>query len=403
MSFYREWTAARIMVAMRALLAFVVILAAACGGHANNGSSVCDNQVPPPPECSQTCDPSGPNTCTTGFHCRDDGTCDASCTQGGNECGDGYHCTTDGRCEQDDNTVDPDASCPSAHFTPTKVTPSITLLLDRSGSMDTNFGNTTRYHAMVDGLFGANGAVTTTQSQVYFGEALYAADQTPCLNLNGFTVARALNNASAMQTLTTSHPPNNGNTPTAPAIDQVVADFAANPPPAGSPPVILLATDGEPNSCNSSSINRGPSITAAKNAYAAGIRLFIVGLAGLNTQFLQDMANAGVGLPTNQQPGCAGCAPYYVADDPASLAGAFDSIINGVLSCDLTITGGTVDPTQACDGTVTLNGNTLTCGTDWTVDQDGVTIHLLGQACDELKASPNPMVEAVFPCGSIIL
>lgn len=403
MSAYRSLEPARIMVVMRAFLASVVIVAAACGSPANNnGTSVCDTQVPPPAECSQACDPGGANTCPAGFHCTDDGSCDAVCTQGGNECGDGYHCTADGRCEQDSTTMEPDANCPSAHFTPMKVTPSITLVLDRSGSMDSNFGGTSRYQAMIDGLFGANGAVTSTQSQVYFGEALYAADQTPCLNLSGFTVARALDNASAMQTLTVNHPPNNGNTPTAPAIDQVVADFAANPPPAGSPPVILLATDGEPNSCSSSTIKRGPSITAAQNAYTAGIRVFIVGLAGLNTQFLQDMANAGVGQPTNQAPGCTGCAPYYVADDPASLATAFDSIINGVLSCDLTITGGTVDPAAACDGTVTLNGNTLTCGTDWNVDQDGMTIHLLGQACDELKASPDPMVEAVFPCGSII-
>jgi hypothetical protein len=386
---------------MRPTCAAFVLLLGACGGKSGgNGQSVCD-QIPAPAECTTTCDPNGQDTCPAGYHCATDGTCDAECTPGGTECGVGYHCTSDGRCEMD--TVGPDASCPAVHFTPTKVTPSITLVLDRSGSMTTNFNGVSRYQAMIDGLFGANGAVTKTQGGVYFGEALYAGDQSPCLSLNGFTAARALNNATAMQTLTTTHPPNNGGTPTAPAIDQVVADFAANPPPMGSPPVILLATDGDPNSCNSNTTNRGPSITAAQNAYNAGIRLFIVGLAGLNTQFLQDMANAGTGKATGQAANCAGCSPFYVAGDPQSLSTAFTTIINGVLTCDLMITGGTVDPAQQCNGTVTLNGTALTCGTDWNVDQNGMTIHLLGQACDSLKNSVDPMVDASFPCGSVVI
>ena len=73
-----------------------------------------------------------------------------------------------------------------------------------------------------------------------------------------------------------------------------------------------------------------------------------------------------------------------------------------MLSCDLMITGGTVDPAKQCDGTVTLNGNVLTCGTDWNVDANGMTIHLIGQACTDLKASANPVVDASFPCGSVI-
>jgi hypothetical protein len=67
------------------------------------------------------------------------------------------------------------------------------------------------------------------------------------------------------------------------------------------------------------------------------------------------------------------------------------------------ITGGTVDPAQQCNGTVTLNGTALTCGTDWNVDQNGMTIHLLGQACDSLKNSVDPMVDASFPCGSVVI
>ena len=377
------------------------VLVVGCG-HTNPGS-LCD-QIPAPPACMQACDPQpgAPNTCPSGYHCSPDGKCDAFCTPGGNQCGDGYTCTNDGSCvgNGSGSGMGPDADCPAVHFVPMKTTPSVELLLDRSGSMTTDFNGVTRFQAMVDGLFGATGAVTTTQSAVFFGEAMFAGDQTPCLNMAGFTAPRMLNNATAMQALTTGHPPNNGSTPTADGIGAVTADFAVNKPPPGSPPIILLATDGLPNSCGGGGGN-GPSIAAAQAAYAAGVRLFIVGLAGVADQYLQDMANAGTGKPINQAPMCATCSPYYVANSPAALAMAFQSIINGVISCDLAISG-MVDPASANQGTVVLNGMVLMYGTDWVIDPNGKVIHLLGAACDKLKNSTSPTVDASFPCGSVI-
>ena len=53
------------------------------------------------------CDPSpnAPATCPGGYHCTEDGHCDAVCTAAGNECGDGYRCTPDGRCVGNDECV----------------------------------------------------------------------------------------------------------------------------------------------------------------------------------------------------------------------------------------------------------------------------------------------------------
>ena len=288
----------------------------------------------------------------------------------------------------------PDANCPDVHFTAMKTTPSIELLLDRSGSMDMTDIAPTRFQALQNALVGSMGAIPAAQASVYFGATMFAGDQMPCLNLNGFTVGRALNNASAIAALIAADPPNNGSTPTAVAIDAVHADFMANPPPMGSPPIILLATDGEPNSCSNGNDN-GASVAATRAAYADGIRLFIIGLANLNTQFLQQMANAGAGVTTGPN------APYYTANDPTSLVNAFNMIIAGVLSCDLSISG-QVDPASAMSGTVTLNGMTLMYGTDWVVDPNGMVIHLLGNACDTLKNSMNPSVDATFPCGAVI-
>src|SRR5689334_3144645 len=80
-----------------ASLAFVFAFAACGGSH--NGVDQC-TAVPAPPACMIACDPSpgAPNTCPQGYHCSEDGHCDAVCTPGGGQCGDGYTCTDDGRC-----------------------------------------------------------------------------------------------------------------------------------------------------------------------------------------------------------------------------------------------------------------------------------------------------------------
>lgn len=380
----------------------------ACGDQ--RARTPCE-QVPTPAACQLSCDPlpGAPNTCPSGFHCSPDGLCDAQCTADGNQCGDGYVCTSTGSCEttgNGPNTPGPDANCPAVHFAPTRVTPSVELVLDRSYSMGALFGAESRYNVMRGALTGGAGAVTSAQASVYFGAALYAGDQTPCLNLDGYKVPRALNNATAIDMLIGKYTPN-GHTPTSKAIAAVTADFAANPPPAGSPPIILLATDGiptdgDPNDpCGVDLKIDQPTITAVTAAYTAGIRTFVIGIAGLETEFLQDVANVGAGKPSGQAPNCPSCAPYYTADDSASLAAAFNSIINGVVTCELAITG-TVDPVAAAGGTVTLNGTRLNHGTDWTVDPNGKAIHLIGNACATLKASPNPVVDAAFACDAVL-
>jgi len=379
----------------------LLLMIAGCGAKTN--PSVCDSVgLSANAVCNEACDPNGANSCPAGYHCTGDGKCDAQCTTDGTfPCPQDYTCTADGTCMATGGPGGtPDAPvCPAIHFTAMPTIPSIELVIDRSGSMDGTDITPTRYKAITTGLVGAQGVVTTDGAGVYFGAAEFAGDQSPCLNLNGFSVPRALNNTAAISGLLAANPPNGGSTPTAPAIDQTVADFAANPPPAGSPPIILLATDGEPNACGNGNDN-GASVASTKAAYAAGIRLFILGLALPDSlQFLQDMANAGQGVTAGMPD-----APYFAADNPTQLATALNAIINGVLSCDLTITapaGETVDPMTASGGTVTLDGMTLVFGTDWTVI-NGSTLELQGAACTKLKSDANPQLDASFPCGSII-
>jgi hypothetical protein len=287
----------------------------------------------------------------------------------------------------------PDADCPAVNFTPMPVTPSIHLLIDRSGSMGGDIGGVTRYNALRNALTNTtNGVVTSLQGKAYFGASLYS-DDAPCPRL--YTTPRVLNNRDAIDMLIGSQAPA-GQTPTPPSINQVVADFAANPPPAGSPPVIVLASDGLPNACGSSTNTEAASVTAARAAYAAGIPLYMLGVGnGINDAHLQAMANAGAGVMGGQPN-----APYYVANTAAQLQMAFDTIIKGVISCDLSLTS-SIDPAQAMSGVVVVNGMTLTYGTDWIL-VNGNTIRLLGNACAALRGATNPMVGATFPCGSVI-
>ncbi len=288
----------------------------------------------------------------------------------------------------------PDASCPAVHFTATQTIPSIQLLIDRSGSMATDLAgsSTSRYQAIHDALVGTTGVVSTLQTKAYFGAALFSSDD-PCPTLYNSN-PRAMNNLTSIKSLIESQSPN-GNTPTPPAINLTVADFAAHPPPMGSPPVIVLATDGLPNDCAGDADTSAQSVTAAKAAYTAGIRVFVLGIAGVNNAFLQSVANAGVGVQTGQPD-----APYYTANSPAQITAAFQQIIGGVLSCDLAISG-TVDPTEGQAGTVTVDGTPLTYGTDWTII-NGNTIELVGAACTSFKAATTPTVDASFPCGAVI-
>ena len=126
------------------------VLAFGCGPK--EFGSVC-TEVPAPAECMTACDPApgAANACPGGFHCSPDGKCDAQCTVGGGQCGDGYTCTSDGYCVDDgsgSNMNGPDASCPAVNFTPMPTTPSIALVIYRSGSMNTTYIKTNRFDAM---------------------------------------------------------------------------------------------------------------------------------------------------------------------------------------------------------------------------------------------------------------
>ncbi len=384
----------------------MLLVAAACGSNGSS-SGPCD-VVPPDPACNLTCDPQpgAPASCPDGFYCNPDGKCYAQCTQGGDQCGDGYTCTYDGHCQPGDPGMGGGGGsndCPRVAFMAKPTTPSILLVLDRSGSMREAFGNDVKWNSVRTALTDqTNGVVTQLEAKAYFGSLIYdtdASNPNACPRLGA--TSRALNNAAMIRTAMATNPASNASTPTAKSIRAATASFAAVPPPTGSPPIMVVATDGAPVKCpDENDPNKNAQayvIEAVTAAYAAGIKVIPLSVATDNNTkaHLQQVANVGAGVQAGQPN-----AKLYEGNSPAELKAAFDQIIGGAVSCDLTVNA-SVTQEQAAAAEIKLNGRALAFGTDWILVGDR-TIRIQGAACDMMKASANPMVDGTFPCGVVL-
>ena len=386
----------------RIKLVWLLVAMAGCGTNTVGSSGPCETD-PPDPACAVSCN-GDDGLCPTGFYCGAGGACTADCTQGGSECGDGFACDPRGHCVRDtsgpDGGGDDDGnSCPSVTVTPMAQTPTVQLLLDRSGSMDAGFGGgLNRWQAVRAALTGANGAVTRLENRIYFGASTYSSDRSGSCPDVVSTPTRAFGNRAAIDQLLTANLLTD--TPTGESMRKIVDDFVANPPVMGSPPIVLLATDGLPDTCanvdeNGNTVAQNLSVTEIQRAYTMGIKTYVLSVGNqVGAPHLQRVANAGAGLDP-----ATGNAPYFTANDPTQLANQLSQIITGTLSCDFDLTG-TVSDTSQPGGTVTLGGMTLTFGTDWTF-VDNNTIRLLGAACDTFKGGASTL-SATFECGVIV-
>src|ERR1700759_514843 len=64
--------------------------------------------------------------------------------------------------------------CASASVTASRITPTVYFVIDGSGSMDSKFGNGTRWSVLRDSLIGTSGVVTKLESVVKFGMAVFS-------------------------------------------------------------------------------------------------------------------------------------------------------------------------------------------------------------------------------------
>jgi von Willebrand factor type A domain len=319
----------------------------------------------------------------------------------------------------------PEMACASTSITANRVLPTVMLVVDGSTSMEMPYGDppptdggmpdpmappqSSRWQAIRDALVKPDvGVVPTLQGLVHFGLALFGTQPT-CPLPTGIVMPK-LGNYDAINAGMPMGTPPGLFTPTGPALDQVVTmlpDSANFVDKVVGPQIIVLATDGDPNSCGSMDIfspipvtDYAPSIAAAMKAQAKHIKMYVVNVGkDAAATHLQEMANIGAGLPGNMSPG----AMVYYPEDPASLAETLKTLIGAELSCDLELQGKGVKMGLECMGKVVLNGQELPCnGADGWKLLDETHIQLQGAACDSFKDAVDASLIANFPCQVII-
>ncbi len=408
-------------------LGALTLAVAACGGGGGGGGGGTPTdagvdpcqQDNPPAECGTSC--TSDSSCGIGYYCGSNDVCTADCTPTGGQCGSGRYCDDRGRCQTGDAPVDAnlggggDAFCPSIEVQTEPVLPVVQLLIDFSGSMNQDFGNDTRVDAVREALLDADdGVVARLEGEVSFGATLYTSfdgdDNPPCPRVA--TVDPALNNYQNIndQIRDLLDVDELGeDTPTGEAIDAVAAGFPNLG--ANQKPIIVLATDGDPDTCiepDPQDINdptrraeetakaQDRSESAAEDAYSQrNIETYVLSVGNdVTEEHLQRLANAGAGKSRDES---ANPAPVYRANNQSELVDAFDEIVRGARECRFALGGRVTDPEG---GTVTLNGDELTYPDDWRVVGDS-TLELLGQACQTYLNEDVVEVAAEFTCDSI--
>jgi hypothetical protein len=264
--------------------------------------------------------------------------------------------------------------------------------------MDEPYSGSTRWNVLQAALIDpTDGVVTRRQDTIRFGLTLYTGPGVPndpdCPTLT--VVDPAIDNRNAIAGVYLSALPRS-DTPTGESIDAVADALVAYPEQ--GPKYIILATDGEPDTCAEPNPQNGQpeSVAAAQAAYTSGIRLFIlsVGTGTVSAEHMQDVANAGVGLPVDG----AQNAPYWEAGDATQLAEAFDTITTRLLSCDITVNG-VIEDEAVSSGVIFLDGNRLQLDDpDGWIRLDGSTFRLQGDACTNAKRAGEHTVTAEFGC-----
>lgn len=376
-----------------------------------------------PSGCGQSCGAANPVNpiCGQGLFCSGDNKCNAECRPDQQTCGNGYACTTSGQCKatstlaQAQTQTDGSTSCGNIVLDTNRRRPNVVMLIDRSSSMTVKLSNnsSSRWVEMRNFLVGSSdnqGLVYDLQDDVSFGFVSYSSGRNQCPELRPSNLIQpAASNYATIRAQYMSQSPTS-NTPTGESVREVVKQLAAVDPN-GNPTILLLATDGDPDTCadpDSNGTQPPKDLTVQEVTKARtekGILTYVVGvgLGSVEEAHLDAVAVAGTGKAASKK---------WIVGDVAGLKSAFSEIINPFVSCKFDLTG-SVKPSEACDqGKVSINktGVPLECGNTsrgWQVIPDAsdpnraVSIELLGSACTDYKANPSPSVQAEFPCNVV--
>jgi hypothetical protein len=286
-----------------------------------------------------------------------------------------------------------------------RVTPTVVLLIDRSGSMTQNFENgVDRWDTLVNTLTDPQSSlVKKLEGSVRFGMSLYTSEggfgggdtprECPILTSVGIGLGN-FSEISSVLKVEANGP--SGDTPTAESMARVAAELTAFGEE--GPKSIILATDGDPDTCadpmaNNNAGSKDLSVAAVRAAYVAGIPTHVISVGNqVTASHLKALAEAGAGGDPS--------AEAYTALNTAALVSAFSEIIGSVRTCDFTLAG-TVKAGSAGLGTVVLDGAPLVFGSadGWEMPNES-TVRLLGQACETVQEDASG-ISMTFPCDVI--
>jgi hypothetical protein len=422
-----------------------VALLPACGGSSTTKSGPCEREERD--GCGATC--SSADECESGLFCAQ-GTCDAECASAtaATDCSSDQACSRDGRCIADQTADDGGANgsnngagnsppngggnggennasggsgngnnevCADVTVRANVTTPNVMLIVDQSGSMTDKFGDSDRWTVLKNALLSDTGLIAELQNQVRFGIALYTWDDEKdpvCPAITPQTLSFTLGGLQGIRDIYMPAVPGD-NTPTGESVEAILTEvekLGVNSPDATDPTIFILATDGNPDTCDlpdqgsfgsaNSLVATKKSIDAVKKAYQQSIRTFVIAVAGeadLAQSHVNDLANAGVGDPAG--PGMKS-APSYRVNDDKGLRDALRTIVTGELSCDVVLEGKVTG--DACLGTVALEGTPIPCNdaNGWSLVAES-TIRLAGTSCDALKSGKT--LNATFPCDVVVV
>ncbi len=286
--------------------------------------------------------------------------------------------------------------CEAVSLTLDELRPTVTLLVDQSGSMRSGYptpeSEQTRWQVVRQALLDPTaGVVQSLQQSLQFGLVFYTSH-------NGFSggvcpilseVRAATDNYEAIRSLYDSVSPED-DTPTGAAVQQVTRDIQAAA--RKGPEVMLLVTDGDPDTCQQPDPQGGQqeAIDAVVAAHAAGIDFYVLGVSSdISGDKLQQLANAGQGKAVDAVWGVDADAaqPFQASSSVAGLTAQLRDILARVPLCDVELDRDvSVDELSA--GNVVLDGQPLSYDSaDGFVLRDARHLRIQGTACDTLRAA----------------
>lgn len=335
---------------------------------------------------------------TTGTGGRDPVWVQTAPAQGGSETGGGT------ACAQNKTSIEP-------------LPPDILIVQDRSMSMtqdstgkscaggspsgDGNCGETSKWYQVTQAI---KAVVNDTQKTVNWGMFWLGNETAECGVAAAPVVPITPDESSGPIGTALDANVFNGaiGTPTAKAVNNAVAYLQTLTDP--NPKFLLVATDGEPNCANGSSM--GTDVNGAQSAVAAakkaGIPTFVVGIAVTTnptaTQALNAMATAGGEAQKT------GATQYYAVTDTESLVSTLNQIIGLTLPCKISLADTPKgDWSVAIAATDAASGEVVEVPADpdngWAyTDNTKSAIQLNGDACTKLKSGNYSDFGFIYTC-----